>query len=298
VTWRQLAARRGVFAVLLAGVVAGLAAGGPAAATPQEPAQRIVTLAPHLAELVHAAGAGDRLVGTVGWSNFPPAVAALPQVGDAFRVDLEALAVLDPDLVLAWQGGNPDHLLEQLAGRGYRVVALAPERLHDIGTHLEAIGRLAGTEAAATAAADAFREELATLRAAQAGKSPLRVFYQVSWRPLYTVGGRQLISEVIGLCGGRNIFADLGELAPAVSLEAVIERDPEVILTADLQRAELDAWHRWTGIAAVRDGHLYSVDGDLVVRASPRILAGVREVCARLDEVRRGPRQAGPLTRD
>lgn len=252
-----------------------------------EPARRIVTLAPHLAELVHAAGAGDRLVGTVAWSNFPPAVAALPQVGDAFRVDLEALAVLHPDLVLAWQGGNPDHLVEQLAGRGYRVVALAPERLDDIGVQLETIGRLAGTEAVATAAAAAFREELAALRRAQAGKTPVRVFYQVSWRPLYTIGGRQLISEVIDVCGGRNIFADLGELAPAVSLEAVIERDPEVILSADLQRAELEEWRRWTGITAVRGGHLYSVDGDLVVRASPRILAGAREVCARLDEARR-----------
>ena len=252
-----------------------------------EPARRIVTLAPHLAELVHAAGAGDRLVGTVAWSNFPPAVAALPQVGDAFRVDLEALAVLHPDLVLAWQGGNPDHLVEQLAGRGYRVVALAPERLDDIGVQLETIGRLAGTEAVATAAAAAFREGLAALRRAQAGKTPVRVFYQVSWRPLYTIGGRQLISEVIDVCGGRNIFADLGELAPAVSLEAVIERDPEVILSADLQRAELEEWRRWTGITAVRGGHLYSVDGDLVVRASPRILAGAREVCARLDEARR-----------
>ena len=257
-----------------------------AASAVAAPAQRIVTLAPHLAELVHAAGAGEQLVGTVEWTDYPPAAAALPRIGDAFRLDLEALAALAPDLVLAWKGGNPDHLLEQLEQRGYRVVALAPQRLDDIGAHLLEIGHLAGTVAPARAAATRYREGLEALRAAQAGKPALRVFWQVSWRPLYTVGGRQLISEVIALCGGQNIFAELGELAPAVGMEAVIARDPEVILTADVQRADLAEWSRWSSVTAVARGHLYAVDGDLVVRASPRILEGTRQVCERLDRAR------------
>jgi iron complex transport system substrate-binding protein len=252
------------------------------------PAQRIVTLAPHLAELVHAAGAGERLVGTVEWTDYPPAAAALPRIGDAFRLDLEALAVLAPYLVLAWKGGNPDHMIEQLEQRGYRVVALAPQRLDDIGDQLEEIGRLAGSSQTARAAAAEYRAGLEALRRAQSGKRELRVFYQVSWRPLYTVGGRQLVSEVIALCGGRNIFAELGELAPAVGIEAVIARDPEVILTAAVQRAELAEWQRWPGIAAVAHGHLYSVDGDVVVRASPRILEGTQQVCTAFDRARGG----------
>jgi len=250
------------------------------------PAQRIVTLAPHLAELVYAAGAGDRLAGTVEWSDYPPAAQQLPRVGDAFRVDLESLAIRRPDLLLAWRGGNPDHLLEQLEDRGYRVVALAPERLDDIALHLETIGRLAGTPEPAAEAAARYRAELAALRAAQAGKRQLRVFYQVSWRPLYTVGGRQLISEVIALCGGRNVFEDLGALAPAVGIEAVIARNPEVILAASAQRGELQQWRRWPTIEAVAQGQLHAVDGDLVVRASPRILGGIRQVCAALDTAR------------
>ena len=258
-----------------------------AASAVAAPAQRIVTLAPHLAELVHAAGAGEQLVGTVEWTDYPPAAAALPRIGDAFRLDLEALAALAPDLVLAWQGGNPDHLLAQLEQRGYRVVALAPQWLDDIGAHLLEIGRLAGTVTPASAAATRYREGLEALRGAQAGKPALRVFWQVSWRPLYTVGGRQLISEVIALCGGQNIFAELGELAPAVGMEAVIARDPEVILTADVQRADLAEWARWPSVTAVARGHLYAVDGDLVVRASPRILEGTRQVCEALDEARK-----------
>lgn len=267
---------------------------------PAEPAaQRIVTLAPHLAELVYAAGAGAQLVGTVEWSDYPPEAQQVPRVGDAFRVDLEALAALQPDLVLGWRGGNPDHLLEQLATRGYRVVALAPEQLDDIGAHLETIGQLAGTPGPATMAAARYRDELAAVRRAQAGKPELRVFYQVSWRPLFTVGGRQLISEVIALCGGRNVFDDLGVLAPAVGIEAVIARDPEVILGSAAQRGELEQWQRWPGITAVARGQLHAVDGDRVVRASPRILGGIREVCAALDTARRAAAAAaGAATRD
>lgn len=275
---------------LLAGLLwaAGCVAASPHAAAPgaPPPAQRIVTLAPHLAELVFEAGAGDRLVGTVAWTDYPPAAAALPHIGDAFRIDLEALAALRPDLVLGWRGGNPDHLLEQLAQRGYRVVALEPRKLDDIGRHLVQIGELAGTEAAAREAAASYRVDLYALRQAHAGKPELRVFYQVSWRPLYTVGGRQLISEIIALCGGRNLFDDLGELAPAVAMEAVIARDPQVILTAEGQSVDLEEWRRWPGVSAVAAGHLYTVDGDLVVRPSPRILEGTRQVCAALDLAR------------
>ena len=285
-----IAALACVAALGLAGAMAAGAAANteadavaPADATP---ARRIVTLAPHLAELVYAAGAGDRLVGTVEWSDYPPAAQQLARVGDAFRVDLESLAILRPDLLLAWRGGNPDHLLEQLEDRGHRVVALAPERLDDIALHLETIGRLAGTPEPAAAAAARYRTELAALRAAQAGKREVRVFYQVSWRPLYTVGGRQLISEVIGLCGGRNVFEDLGALAPAVGIEAVIARNPEVILAGAAQRGELEQWRRWPTIDAVAQGQLHAVDGDLVVRASPRILGGIRQVCAALDTAR------------
>lgn len=291
-----MSARRAAAAV--PGIAALLLLACGVAAAPAErgaPAERIVTLSPHLAELAYAAGAGDRLVGTVEWSDYPAQAAGLPRIGDAFRLDLEALAALSPDLVLAWKGGNPDHLLEALEQHGYRVVALAPQSLDDIGEQLARIGRLAGSPEIAAAAAARYRARLAALRDAQAGKRPVSVFYQVSWRPLYTVGGRQLISQVIALCGGRNIFAELGALAPSVGVEAVIARNPEVILASETQRAELEAWRRWPGIEAVARGNLFSVDGDLVARASPRVLEGAGRVCAALDRARR--RDAPPGSR-
>lgn len=275
----------------LVAVAACLVAPAALGAAPAPGATRIVTLAPHLAELVHAAGAGDRLVGVVAWSDHPAPVAGLPRVGDAFRVDLEALAALEPDLVLGWQGGNPDAVLALVAQHGHRLVVLPPPGLDDIGLQLEEIGRLAGTPAAAQAAAAGYRDELAALRREHAGKPGLRVFYQVSWRPLYTVGGRQLISDLVALCGGTNVFAELGELAPAVSIEAVILRDPEVILTSKAQRDELLEWRHWPAVAAVATGQLHAIEGDLVARPTPRVLEGTRQVCAALDEARR--RRAG-----
>ena len=267
-----------------AAVLALLAAGAATAAG--EPARRIVTLAPNLAELVWTAGAGDALVGTVEWSDWPEAVRALPRVGNAFRVDLEALASLEPDLVLAWGGGNPDHLIRRLEADGYRVEVLAPRRLEDIGRHIAVIGRLAGTEPAARRAAGRYRATLDALAAAQAGKPPLRVFFQASWRPLYTVGSGQLIGEVIALCGGVNVFADLCELAPSVSVEAVLASDPQAILTASEERGGLDSWQRWPELAAVRYHNLFAIPGDFIARPAPRILEGARRVCAALDDAR------------
>lgn len=250
------------------------------------PARRIVTLAPHLAELVHAAGAGERLVGVSEWSDYPAGVESLPRVGSAVQVDLETLVALAPDLVLGWEGGNPARLLRQVEGQGFRLVTFGVETLEDIGTQIEAIGRLAGTPGPAAQAAARYHADLAALRAEQAGKAELRVFYQVSWRPLYTVGGRQVISQVITLCRGRNIFGDQAVLAPAVGLEAIVARDPEVILASARQALELAEWRRWPEVAAVAAGHLYTVPGDLLARPSPRILDGARAVCAALDQAR------------
>lgn len=255
----------------------------------ETPAPRIVTLAPHLAELVHAAGAGDRLVGVSDWSDYPPGVEALPRVGSAIQVDVETLVALAPDLVLGWEGGNPARVLRQVEEQGFRLVTFGVETLEDIGAQIEAIGGLAGTRGRAARAAARFRDELEALRAEHSGKPQLRVFYQVSWRPLYTIGGRQVISQVIELCGGRNVFDDQATLAPAVGLEAVVARDPEVILASERQAAELAEWGRWANLAAVAGGHLYTVPADLLARPAPRILEGARAVCAALDRARPEP---------
>lgn len=250
---------------------------------------RIVTLAPHLAELVYAAGAGERLVGVSSYSDYPPPVRELPAIGDAFRVDYEAIAALAPDLVLSWESGNPAPLVDRLRSLGYRVVAFEAERLAAVADQIELIGELAGTEEAAAAAAAAYRERLASLAASYGGQPTLPVFYQLSVRPLLTVSRRHLIGQVLEVCGGESLFARLEEAVPVVALEAVVEAGPSVILaSAPLpgRQPELAFWRDWQGVPAVRDDRIYVIDADLLSRPGPRMLDGAVQVCEYLAAAR------------
>ncbi len=245
---------------------------------------KIVTLAPHLAELVFSAGAGDQLIGVSAYSDFPEAVLALPQVGDAFLVDQERLALLAPDLILAWESGTPERTVAELRKQGFRVVVVRTRSLADVAVALEAIGRLAGTETIAATTAAQFTASIGRLREKHANGESIRVFYQISARPIYTVSGSHYISELIEICGGSNIFADLGELAPLVSEEAVLARNPELMLAGG---GEVDAvfepWLRWDSMAAVRWRNLSIVEADLIGRATPRLAEAGSAVCAALD---------------
>ena len=264
-----------VFVVLGAGFVH--AADGP----------RIVTLAPHLAEMVFAAGAGDRLVGSVAYTDFPAAARDLPLVGDAFGVDAERLVALAPDLVLAWEGGNPAAVIERVRGLGIPTVALPATGLDDVPGQLERIGALAGTADAAQRAAGRYRARIEELRSAHRGVPVLRVFYQISEAPLYTVGKRHPITELLELCGGRNVFADNAGSAFIVSLEAVLARDPQVVLVGTGVPAEtLEMWRAWTDLSATAAGNLIMINADHVARPGPRLALGAEEVCAALEGAR------------
>lgn len=283
---------------LVAPLAACLAVACDKPAPPAPPAadaavRTIVTLSPHLAELVFAAGAGDRLVGTVAFSDFPAGAQRVPRVGDAFRVDHEAIAGLRPDLVLAWRSGNPPETLHRLESLGYRVTVLEPEQLEDIAAHLERIGELAGTRAVAQPAAAEFRARLAGLRERFGSARPLRVLVQLSARPFFTVTDRHFIGQGLAVCGGENVFGALSGITASVSVEAILEAAPEVIVASAVGgpaavQAELAPWREWPGLPAARGGHLYAIDADLLSRPGPRILDGIERLCAILDEVRSG----------
>lgn len=253
------------------------------------PAERIISLAPHITELLFAAGAGDRIVGTVEYSDFPPAAKAIPRIGNYGDINLESLLALRPDLVIAWGSGSPTSRVQQLRELGVPVYVTEPRRLADIASHLEKLGRLTGTEDTADRAAAAFRERLQGLRKTDAKKREIDVFYEVWPEPLTTVNGHHLISKVITLCGGRNIFADLPTLAPQINIEAVLVRGPDVIIASGAGRARpqwLNAWRQYPEMKAVRAGHLYAINPDLLQRHTPRILEGAEIMCRQLERVR------------
>ena len=253
------------------------------------PAKRIVTLAPHAAESLYAAGAGDRLVGTVDYSDYPPEAKRVPRVGGYSRIDLEAVAALKPDLVLAWESGNNMTQVGKLRALGLTVYVSQPNTIEHVADQVQRLGQLAGTEATASAAADAFRKRLAAIRAANASKPKVRVFYQIWKTPLMTVGGPQIISDAIKLCGGENVFGHLKQMAPNVTVEAVLEADPEAIVATGMGDAKpewLHDWDKWTRMTAVRRGNLFHINPDIMQRHTPRILDGTEQLCAHLDVAR------------
>ena len=248
---------------------------------------RIVSLAPNVTELAYAAGAGGTLVGTVEYSDYPAAARELPRVGDAWRVDVERVLALRPDLVLSWASGTPEDTVARLRSMGLHVVPIETFRLADVSAALRTIGQIAGTVQVADAAARQYEDAVRSLRASHADVRRLSVFIEIDDEPLYTVNGRHVISEVVELCGGSNVFADLPQLAPPVALEAVLARDPEVILSTDDTISDPGRlWRPWTRLKAVRSGTIYSLNSDTLTRATPRLAEGARAVCAALDDAR------------
>jgi iron complex transport system substrate-binding protein len=253
---------------------------------------RIVSLSPHLTELLYAAGAGDRVVGVDDSSDYPPAVAGIARVGEPAALDIERLLKLDPTLIVLWDSGTPARSKAQLERLKLHLYVTDQHHLDDIGATLIELGRLAGTEQAAAAAERRYRTELAQLRVQYAMRPRLKVFYQVWDQPLYTLSGAHVVTEVLSLCGGDNVFADLTTLAPAIDKEAVLARDPEVILIAatgaEGARQTLE-WSHFPNLRAVQRHDVFTVDPSLLGRMAPRILQGVRDVCTLLDAARNQP---------
>ena len=253
------------------------------------PAKRIITLAPHAAESLYAAGAGDKLVGTVDYSDYPPEAKKVPRVGGYSRIDLEAVAALKPDLVLAWESGNNMTQVDKLMALGLTVYVSQPNTIDNIANQIERLGQLAGTEAVANATAERFRKRLEGLRLANASKPKVRVFYQIWKTPLMTVGGPQIISDAIKICGGENVFGHLKQMAPNVTVEAVLEADPEAIVATGMGDAKpewLHDWDKWTRMTAVKRDNLFHINPDIMQRHTPRILDGTEKLCAHLDVAR------------
>jgi iron complex transport system substrate-binding protein len=253
------------------------------------PARRVVSLAPHLTELMYAAGAGERLVGAFAYSDYPPEAKKLPRVGSEAQIDLEAVVALRPDLVVAWPQSGSTRAVERIAALGIPVFRSEPRELDDIARTMETLGRLTGSEAAAAAAARAFRARSARIARAHASRPKVRVFYQVWDRPLITVNGDHVISKVMRLCGGENVMADLPALAPEIDRERVLRADPEAIVASGADGARppwLDDWRAFPGLAAVRGGNLYAIQPELLQRHTPRLLDGADELCRILQAVR------------
>ncbi len=252
------------------------------------PAQRIITLAPNLAELVFAAGAGEQLKAVVEYSSFPAPVTDLPKVGNAFRIDLERIIELEPDLIIAWKSGNPQTALQKLGQLGFAVWQIEITRPDEIADTLESISYAAGTEALGLPAAAKIRDKLAYLRQENTDKPRIEYFFQITARPLYTVNGQHIISRSLAVCGGHNVFSELPTLAPQVSRESVILADPQVMIATEIagEPPSLDGWQDWPRLRAVQNNAMLYLPADEISQAAPRLLDSIELACKLLDEIR------------
>jgi iron complex transport system substrate-binding protein len=288
--------------VIVPFVLAGACLGATCASRAASAPARIVSLSPHITELLFAVGAGDRIVGVDSYSDYPPPAKRIPRVADVFAIDVERLLTVRPDLVIYWTSGTPIRQQDQLKSMGFRLYGTEQRRLADISAALVDFGRLAGTETQGRQAAAQFDAGLRALRVRYRNRPTLSVFYQVWDRPMYTLTGAHVVSEALALCGARNVFADLKGLAPVVETEAVLARDPDVVIVAaigDEGRRLARVWESFAGLKAARRQHVYLVEPDLLNRMSPRILQGIDGLCRTLDQARlRAPPAAAALRDD
>ena len=253
------------------------------------PARRIISLAPHITELLFAAGAGNRIVGVVEYSDFPEQAKNIERIGNHSAIDLERVAILKPDLIIAWLSGNPKAALAKLEQMGYPVFYSEPHTMQDIASSMLRFAALTGTQQTARGAVNVFQDQLRQLETRYAGKPIVTVFYEIWNQPMTTVNGQHLISEVIRICGGKNVFADLDSLAPTVAVEPVLAANPQVIIASSNDGKApgwLSEWKAWPTLDAVRYNNLFYVDWNYINRLSPRILKGVEAVCEELQTAR------------
>ncbi|KFC63068.1 cobalamin-binding protein [Massilia sp. LC238] len=257
--------------------------------TLQQPARRVISMAPHATELLFAAGGGARVVGAMNYSDYPEAAKKIPLVGSNSVIDMERVLALKPELIVVWHTGNTARQIAQLESLGVQVFHSEPRTLGQVADNIERLGRLLGTDAAATSAAGALRARLAGLQARYARRPPVTVFYQIWDQPLYTLNDAQIASDAIRVCGGRNVFGTLKAVAPEVGIEAVLQADPEAIMAGkrhDPANPGLKLWGPYKSMTAVKRGNLLSVDGELLTRPGPRVIDGAARLCEALEAVR------------
>lgn len=280
------------WAVLLLAGPATLAAGrdvvddtGTRISVP-DPVRRIVSLAPGATEMLFAAGAGSELVATVAYSDQPPAARQVPRLGDSNAIDMERLLVLKPDVVVFWPGGSNPAQIAQLRRLGVALYGQQVNRLADLGTSLRRLGVMTATQPAAEQRAAQIEQQLSQLRARYANRPPLSALLETWNQPLYTVGGRHLMSDALAVCGVVNVFGDLAQLSPAVQVEAVLIRDPDLIIAAAPPGGGvqwLAAWRRFPSLKAVRNGNLLDFQDQALSRLGPSVLDATANLCSQIE---------------
>jgi len=263
-----------------------------------KPAQRIISLAPNITEVLFHIGAGDQIVGVDEYSNYPPEAEEITRVNNYAAANYELIVSLRPDIVIAWQSGNGERIIQRIRELGIPVFLVESRELDAIPKLFDRLGQLSGHTDQAQRSAAEFEQVLDELRSHNRDKPAVRVFYQIWSDPLITLNGQHMVSDVIELCGGINVFADAIPLVPYTNIESVLALSPQVIISGGSEQDQITNshwWKRWSSIPAVQHQHIYAIPADLMQRHSDRILKGARMMCDYLDRARVSKPEKSPL---
>ena len=260
----------------------------PTPVSTQRP-ERVISLAPHITELLFSAGAGNKVVGVVEYSNFPKAALDIDNVGRYNAINIEKIIQLKPDLIIAWKSANRPKDINKLTSLGLKVMFSDPNQLDDIPTEIRHFGRQLNTSKTANLVANQLEQQLKTLRQTYQSKPTISAFYQIWNAPIMTVNGKQFMSQALNLCGAQNSFANLPLLAAEINIESVIAKNPDVILLGGektMQQTWLDHWKKWRTVKAVNNQHIYMLNADTFQRPTQRFIEGIEQLCQTLDQAR------------
>ena len=254
----------------------------------QDETIKIVTLSPHLAEMIYELGSESSLVGVSSFTDYPESAKSIPRIGDAFVLDLERMTLLDPDVILAWESGTPRKVVEELDNLGYRLEIIKSNNLNEISAALNQIGQIVDKQEQARVIIKKYSDQLKDLKEKYKNKQKVAVFFQIDQQPLFTIGGNHFISEMIEVCAGTNVFSELEQLAPSVSVESVIARDPQVIMSMAKAKSQSDFqyWKKFGNLSANKYDNFYYLHSDALERPTTRIISAGEELCKKLEEAR------------
>lgn len=249
---------------------------------------RVITLSPHLAEMLFNLGALNTLVGVSAYTDFPEELKNLPNIGDAFVLDIEKITILEPDIILAWESGTPRNIVDELVNLGFKVKIIKSKTLEDIASSILLLGDVVGKKNEAKKIANEFKTSIKYLKDTFQKKKKLKVFFQIDEKPIFTIGGSHFISELINICGGINIFSDVKQTAPSISEESVVSRDPEVIFSRDLasNKMKLRIWRKFDNMSAIKLDNLFYLNARELERPTSGLVNAGKEICSKLEQAR------------
>lgn len=259
------------------------------AAAEETTPQRVISLAPHITEMLFSAGAGDKIVGVVNYSDYPAAASKIDSIGDYNAVNIEKIILLKPDLIIAWKTGSRLKDVEKLKSLGFKVIYSEPYQLKDIANEIQYFGQILNTTNTANQVASQLKQQLDSLKKTYQNKPKITAFYQIWNRPLMTINGKQFISQALEICGAKNIFADLPILAAEVNLESIIKRNPDAILLGGekaFQNQWQKNWQAFSILKAVQENQIYLLNADQFQRPTARLINGIESLCQVVDKVR------------